>query len=89
MQLVAEKQADTGPKVLEGKTVVITGTLTRWGRQQAQDLVRTHGGKPTSSVAKKTDLLVAGENAGTKQAKAEELGIEILDENAFASLIGE
>ena len=89
LNLVAEKQADTGPKVLEGKTVVITGTLTRWGRQQAQDLVRTHGGKPTSSVSKKTDLLVAGENAGTKQAKAEELGIEILDENAFASLIGE
>ena len=89
LNLVAEKQADTGPKVLEGKTVVITGTLTRWGRQQAQDLVRTHGGKPTSSVSKKTDLLVAGENAGTKQAKAEELGIKILDENAFASLIGE
>jgi DNA ligase (NAD+) len=89
LNLEAEQQADTGPKILEGKTVVITGTLTRWGRQQAQDLVRTHGGKPTSSVSKKTDLLVAGENAGSKQTKAEELGIDILDENAFAALLGE
>jgi len=89
LNLEAEHREDTGPKILEGKTVVITGTLTRWGRQQAQDLVRTHGGKPTSSVSKKTHLLVAGENAGSKQTKAEELGIEILDEDAFAALLGE
>ncbi|MCZ6633262.1 MAG: NAD-dependent DNA ligase LigA [bacterium] len=85
----AEQKADTGPRILEGKTVVITGSLTRWGRQQAQDLVRTHGGKPTSSVSKKTDLIVVGENAGSKKDKAEQLGIEILDEEAFARLVGE
>ena len=72
-----------------GKTVVVTGSLTRWGRQQAQDLVRSLGGKPTSSVSKKTDLVVAGENAGSKKDKAEKLGIEILNEEEFAELIGE
>ena len=77
-----------GPRLLEGKTVVVTGTLSRWGRQQAQDLVRKLGGKPTSSVSKKTDLVVVGENPGSKAEKAETLGIEILDEDAFADLVG-
>ena len=86
--LAAEAPKDTGPKPLDGKTVVVTGTLSRWGRQQIQDLVRTLGGKPTSSVSKKTDLVIIGENAGSKKDKAESLGIEILDEEAFAKLIG-
>lgn len=85
--LETEAPTDTGPKPLEGKTVVVTGTLSRWGRQQIQDLVRTLGGKPTSSVSKKTDLVIVGENAGSKKDKAESLGIEILDEEAFAKLI--
>ena len=88
VRLEGEEREDTGPGLLEGKTVVITGTLSRWGRQQAQDLVRSLGGKPTSSVSKKTDLVVAGENAGSKREKAERLGIDILDEDAFARLIG-
>jgi DNA ligase (NAD+) len=87
--LEGEAQVETGPRPLEGKTVVITGTLSRWGRQQAQDLVRSLGGKPTSSVSKKTDLVVAGENAGSKREKAEKFGVEILDEEGFAELIGE
>ncbi len=86
--LETEQTESEGPKPLEGKTVVITGALSRWGRQQAQDLVRSLGGKPTSSVSKKTDLVVAGENAGSKVDKAEKLGIQILDEKAFAELIG-
>ena len=65
-------------------SVVVTGTLSRWGRQQAQDLVRKLGGKPTSSVSRKTDLVVVGENPGSKAEKARELGIEVLDEEAFA-----
>ena len=89
LNLVAEQQAEAGPKPLDGMTVVITGSLTRWGRQQAQDAVRSAGGKPTSSVSKKTDLVVAGENAGSKAEKARELDIEILDEDDFARLIGE
>ncbi|MBT4140765.1 MAG: NAD-dependent DNA ligase LigA, partial [Candidatus Latescibacteria bacterium] len=87
--LEADAPADTGPKLLDGKTVVVTGTLSRWGRQQIQELVRSLGGKPTSSVSKKTDLVIIGESAGSKKDKAESLGIEILDEDAFAELIGQ
>ena len=87
--LASETPADTGPKPLEDKTVVVTGTFTRWGRQQAQDLIRALGGKPTSSVSGKTDLVIAGEKAGSKRTKAEQLGIDILDEESFVKLIGE
>ena len=89
---LASEEPAAGPKPLDGKIVVITGSLSRWGRQQAQDAVRSAGGKPTSSVSKKTDLVVAGENAGSKLEKAKELQkeleIEILDEDAFAARIG-
>ena len=85
INLESEAPADAGPKPLEGKTVVVTGTFTRWGRQQAQDLIRTLGGKPTSSVSGKTDLVIAGEKAGSKLAKAEQLGIDILNEEEFFS----
>ncbi|MDE2831441.1 MAG: NAD-dependent DNA ligase LigA [Gemmatimonadota bacterium] len=89
INLESEAPADTGPKPLEGKTVVVTGTFTRWGRQQAQDLIRALGGKPTSSVSGKTDLVIAGEKAGSKLAKAEQLGIDVLNEEKFIELIGE
>ena len=89
INLKSEAPADTGPKPLKDKTVVVTGTFTRWGRQQAQDLIRALGGKPTSSVSGKTDLVIAGEKAGSKRTKAEQLGIDILDEEAFVELIGE
>ena len=77
----------TAPPLLAGKTVVVTGSLERWGRSEIEDLIRELGGKPTSSVSKKTDLVVAGEAAGSKKRKAEELGIKILDEDGFATLI--
>lgn len=89
INLESEAPADTGPKPLDGQTVVVTGTFSRWGRQQAQDLIRALGGKPTSSVSGKTDLVIAGEKAGSKRTKAEQLNIEILDEESFAKLIGE
>lgn len=93
VNLASEEQTKAGPKPLDGKTVVITGSLSRWGRQQAQDAVRSAGGKPTSSVSRKTDLVVAGENAGSKLEKAmelkKELEIEILTEDEFAEMIGE
>lgn len=85
IKLESEAPADTGPKPLDGKTVVVTGTFSRWGRQQAQDLIRTLGGKPTSSVSGKTDLVIAGEKAGSKRTTAEQLGIDILDEEEFFS----
>lgn len=78
-----------GDGVLAGKTVVVTGTLPTLKRQEAEELVRKHGGKPAGSVSKKTDYVLAGEKAGSKLDKATELGIEILDEAAFLALLGE
>ncbi len=72
---------------LAGKTVVVTGTLAGLGRQDAEDAIRAAGGKPAGSVSKKTDYVVAGESAGSKLAKAQELGIPILDESAFRRLL--
>jgi len=74
---------------LTGKTVVITGTLSKWSRKEAEELVERYGGHAAGSVSKKTDYVLAGENAGSKLDKAQNLGIPILDEEAFASLIGE
>ncbi|MEQ9265345.1 MAG: NAD-dependent DNA ligase LigA [Balneolaceae bacterium] len=72
---------------LEGKIVVITGTLPTLSRKQASELVEKHGGKTSSSVSKKTTYVLAGESAGSKLTKAQDLGIEILDEDMFLSLI--
>ena len=63
------------------------GTLERWSRQEVQEMVRTMGGRPTSSVSAKTDLLIAGQKAGSKRKKAEELGIPIVDEQALIALV--
>jgi len=74
-------------RLLAGVTVVITGTLTGFSRDEAADAVRAAGGKVTSSVSKKTDFVVAGENAGSKYDKAVELDVPILDEAAFRVLL--
>ena len=73
---------------LSGKVFVITGTLSKWSRKEAEELVEKAGGRAAGSVSKKTDYVLAGENAGSKLAKAEKLGIEILDETTFAQLVG-
>jgi DNA ligase (NAD+) len=78
-------QAAGGP--LAGKTVVVTGTLPGYDRQAAEEAIRAAGGKAGGSVSKKTDYLLAGDNAGSKLAKAQELGVQILDEDAFRKLI--
>jgi DNA ligase (NAD+) len=74
-------------RLLAGVTVVITGTLASCSRDEAGEAVRQAGGKVTSSVSKKTDFVVAGENAGSKYDKAAELGVPILDEPAFRVLL--
>ncbi len=79
------RQAD-GP--LKGKTVVLTGTLPELTREEAAALVKSAGGKVTSSVSKKTDYVVAGDNPGSKLAKAEKFGTEILGEAALRDLVG-
>ena len=86
----AEKaQADeNAPQPLAGKTVVVTGTLPSLSRNEAEDLIRQMGGTAAGSVSKKTSYVLAGEKAGSKLTKAQDLGIEILDEAAFMRLIG-
>lgn len=72
--------------VLQGKTVVVTGTLATLSRDEAEDLVRSAGGKATGSVSKNTSFVVAGENPGSKVAKANTLGVPILSETDFLAL---
>ena len=79
----------SGGGVFDGKTFVITGTLPTLSRDEAKAKVEANGGKTTGSVSKKTDYLLAGEKAGSKLAKAESLGVAILDEQAFLKLCGE
>ncbi|TWT41927.1 DNA ligase [Phycisphaerae bacterium RAS1] len=74
---------------LSGKTVVVTGTLARYSRKEIEDLIKGLGGKAAGSVSKKTDYVVVGAEAGSKADKARELGIRILDEDAFDELIGD
>ena len=75
--------------VLKGKTVVLTGTLPKWSREEAKTEITKSGGKVTGSVSGKTAFLVAGEDAGSKLTKARELGVEIIDEEALRRLLGE
>ena len=79
--------AAEGP--LSGKTLVVTGTLPGFSREEAEAAIRAAGGHPAGSVSAKTDYLVAGEKAGSKLAKAESLGITVLDEAGFRQLLGD
>jgi DNA ligase (NAD+) len=72
---------------LAGKTFVITGTLPSMGRSEAQELIEAAGGKVTSAVSKKTNYLVAGEEAGSKLSKAQSLGVQVLSETELRELI--
>jgi DNA ligase (NAD+) len=72
---------------LVGKTLVVTGTLTRFKRDEMIELIQKHGGRVSGSVSKKTDYVVAGTDAGSKLAKAQELGVTVLNEQQFLELI--
>ena len=74
--------------VFAGKTLVVTGTLTRYSRESIEALIKQLGGKASGSVSKKTDFLVAGEKAGSKLDKAKELGVIVLSEDEFDKMIG-
>ncbi len=74
---------------LSGKTFVLTGTLASMTRDEAKERLQALGGKVTGSVSKKTDCVIVGADAGSKAARAEQLGVEMLDEAAFLELIGE
>ena len=79
-------QEDAGT-LFEGLTFVLTGTLPTLSRAQAQEMIRKNGGKATGSVSKKTSIVLAGESAGSKLDKARELGVTIIDEAQFLSMI--
>lgn len=83
----AEQETEKLPQTLAGKTFVITGTLGL-DRVEAEKMIKARGGKPGSSVSKKTDFLVLGANPGSKLQKAQELGITVIDEVQFKSLLG-
>lgn len=80
--------APAGPRALEGKTLVVTGTLTNYTRDEINELIARHGGRAASSVSKKTDYVVAGEKPGSKLEKARRFGVPVLSEEEFQRLLG-
>ena len=85
VNFIGEKTAKSD--LLAGKTIVATGSLTLFSRKEINDLIESLGGKAAGSVSKKTDYVVAGENAGSKLQKAAELGISVLTEEEFKNMI--
>ena len=86
--LVLPDETGTDERILEGKTFVLTGELASFTRDEAKDMIRKQGGSVSSSVSRKTDYVVAGEHPGSKYDKARELGVVVLDESGFKTLIG-
>ena len=87
VQLVEVARESTDPQTLKGLTLVVTGSLEDFTRDGVSEVITSHGGKTSSSVSKKTDFVVAGEAAGSKLAKAEELGVRVLNESEFKTLL--
>jgi DNA ligase (NAD+) len=81
------KTPPAGTGKLAGKTLVVTGTLSKYKRDEIEQLIEQHGGRAASSVSKKTDYLVAGADAGSKLAKAQQLGVKVLTEDEFDQLL--
>ncbi len=85
---VQPRQTGGGPQPLAGKTIVVTGTLRHYSRNQIEELIRRLGGRPAGSVSARTDFVVAGEEAGSKLARARALGVEVIDEDEFRRRAG-
>ena len=85
----ADERTDTGPRPLEGITVVVTGSLTGYSRDEAAEAITSRGGKASGSVSKKTDFVVVGESPGSKYDKAVQLKVPVLDEAGFVTLLSE
>jgi len=82
-----DEQDESMPRTLEGLTVVVTGSLPNFSRDEAKEAILLRGGKAAGSVSKNTSYVVAGESAGSKLDKAEQLGIRVLDEDGFRQLL--
>jgi len=87
LDMTSPKRASTGAAGIAGKTFVVTGTLSKYSREQIEARIVENGGRAASSVSKNTDYLVAGEKAGSKLEKARALGITILNEQQFDELL--
>ena len=81
-------ESDKAPQVLAGKTIVVTGTLSHFTRDEIKDFILKHGGKPVESVSNKTSFVIVGENPGSKRDKAIELGIPLYTEQMFLDMVG-
>ena len=88
VSLTAKQIVKAAVAGVAGKTFVLTGTLPTLGRSEAEALIKAAGGKAGSSVSKKTDYLVAGEEAGSKLDKAKELGVTVIDEAELKRMLG-
>ena len=86
---MADEVDESMPRTLEGLTVVVTGSLEGFSRDEAKEAIIRRGGKAAGSVSKNTSYVIAGENAGTKLDKAEQLGLPVLDEDGFRKLLEE
>jgi len=86
---MADEVDASSPRTLEGLTIVVTGSLPNFSRDEAKEAIISRGGKAAGSVSKNTSYVVAGENAGTKLDKAEQLGLTVLDEDGFVKLLAE
>ena len=82
-----DERDESMPRTLEGLTVVVTGSLPNFSRDEAKEAILLRGGKAAGSVSKNTSYVVAGESAGSKLDKAEQLGIPVLDEDGFRQLL--
>jgi DNA ligase (NAD+) len=88
VKMTADKSsAAQGSGKLQGKTLVVTGTLAKYGREEIEELITRHGGRAASSVSKNTDYLVAGEKAGSKLEKAKQLGVKVITEVEFEEML--
>ena len=86
---MVDEVSDRPEQVLEGLTVVVTGSLEDFTRDSAKEAILVRGGKAAGSVSKKTSVVVVGDNAGSKADKAEQLGVPILDEAGFHRLLSD
>ena len=89
VNVVQPRRKAAGPQPLAGKTIVVTGTLEHYSRKQIEDLIKALGGRPASSVSRKTDFVVAGTDPGSKLDQARKLGIEVINEAGFNQRTGQ
>ncbi len=87
LKMQSELARPRGELPLAGKTIVVTGTLAKYSRQEVEELIKRHGGRPTASVSRGTDFVVVGENPGSKLQKARQLGVPTISEDELEAMI--